>query len=99
MYSFKRRNFLHLVSACRSLFDGDFTILIGGVVTEQHTVAPDFELYARQRLLGLAVHLDYLELLLLRCCPLTMIHIAVRRMLDGDRFLIQHIAGKSVILA
>ena len=31
---FQGRNFLHLVSACRSLFDGDFTILIGGIVTE-----------------------------------------------------------------
>ena len=31
---FQGRNFLHLVSACRSLFDGDFTILISGIVTE-----------------------------------------------------------------
>ena len=94
---FQRRNFLHLVSACRSLFDGDFTILIGGVVTEQSCIAPDFELYARQRLLGLAVHLNDLELLLYGVVHYE-INISVRRMLDGDRFLIQHIAGKSVIL-
>ena len=94
---FQGRNFLHLVSACRSLFDGDFTILIGSIVTEQHTVAPDFELYARQRLLGLAVHLNDLELLLYGVVHYE-INISVRRMLDGDRFLIQHIAGKSVIL-
>ena len=31
---FQRRNFLHLVSACRSLFDRDLTVFIGGVVTE-----------------------------------------------------------------
>ena len=31
---FQGRNFLHLVSACRGLFDGDFTVFIGGVVTE-----------------------------------------------------------------
>ena len=95
---FQRRNFLHLVSACRSLFDGDLTVLIGGVVTEQHTVAPDFELYARQRLLGLAVHLNDLELLLYGVVHYE-INISVRRMLNGDRFLIQHITGKSVILA
>ena len=94
---FQRCNFLHLVSACRSLFDGDFTILIGGVVTEQSCITPNLKLYTRQRLLGLAVNLDYLELFLL-CVVNDNVHIAVRRMLDGDRFLIQHIAGKSVIL-
>ena len=94
---FQGRNFLHLVSACRSLFDCDFTVFIGGVVTEQSCIAPDFELHARQRLLGLAVNLDYLELFLL-CVVNDNVHIAVRRMLDGDWFLIQHIAGKSVIL-
>ena len=31
---FQRCSFLHLVSACRSLFDGDFTVFIGGIVTE-----------------------------------------------------------------
>ena len=95
---FQGRNFLHLVSACRGLFDGDFTILIGGVVTEQSCITPNLKLYTRQRLLGLAVNLDYLELFLL-CVVNDNVHIAVRRMLDGDRFLIQHIPGESVILA
>ena len=94
---FQGRNFLHLVSACRSLFDGDFTILIGGIVTEQSCITPNLKLYTRQRLLGLAVNLDYLELFL-HCIVHYEINIAVRRMLDGDRFLIQHIPGKSVIL-
>ena len=93
---FQGRNFLHLVSACRSLFDGDFTILIGGVVTEQSCITPNLKLYTRQRLLGLAVNLDYLKLFLL-CVVNDNVHIAVRRMLDGDRFLIQHIPGKSMI--
>ena len=95
---FQGRNFLHLVSACRGLFDGDFTVFIGGVVTEQSCIAPDFELYARQRLLGLAVHLNDLELLLYGVVHYE-INISVRRMLDGDRFLIQHIPGESMIFA
>ena len=95
---FQRCNFLHLVSACRSLFDGDFTILIGGVVTEQSCITPNLKLYTRQRLLGLAVNLDYLELFLL-CVVNDNVHITVRRMLDGDRFLIQHIPGESMIFA
>ena len=94
---FQGRNFLHLVSACRGLFDGDFTVFIGGVVTEQSCIAPDFELHARQRLLGLAVHLDDLELLLYGVVHYE-INISVRRMLDGDRFLIQHITRQRVIL-
>ena len=95
---FQGRNFLHLVSACRGLFDGDFTVFIGGVVTEQSCITPNLKLYTRQRLLGLAVHLDDLELLLYGVVHYE-INISVRRMLDGDRFLIQHITSKSVILA
>ena len=93
---FQGRNFLHLVSACRSLFDGDFTILIGSVVTEQSCITPNLKLYTRQRLLGLAVHLNDLELLLYGVVHYE-INISVRRMLDGDRFLIQHIPGESMI--
>ena len=94
---FQGRNFLNLVSACRCLFDGDLTVFVGGVVTEQGRITPDLKLYACQRLLGLAVHLDDLELLLYGVVHYE-INIAVRRMLDGDRFLIQHITCESVIL-